>query len=135
MTNLILESEILNNVLEDKSINRQEIMDIYQNSIKNSNDLFLTAQNLRIKNKNNSVTFSKKAFFNIINLCKDTCSYCTYKAEPGEEKISLMSKQQIKDVLQLAKKYKCVEALFVTGEQPEKKYPEKQQISMCLLKL
>ena len=51
MTNLILESEILNNVLEDKSINRQEIMDIYQNSIKNSNDLFLTAQNLRIKNK------------------------------------------------------------------------------------
>ena len=53
MTNLILESEILNNVLEDKSINRQEIIDIYQNSIKNSNDLFLTAQNLRIKNKNN----------------------------------------------------------------------------------
>ena len=90
MTNLILESEILNNVLEDKSINRQEIIDIYQNSIKNSNDLFLTAQNLRIKNKNNLVTFSKKAFFNIINLCKDTCSYCTYKAEPGEEKISLM---------------------------------------------
>jgi Thiamine biosynthesis enzyme ThiH and related uncharacterized enzymes len=121
MTNLILESEILNNVLEDKSINRQEIIDIYQNSIKNSNDLFLTAQNFKkLKKKNNSVTFSKKAFFNIINLCKDTCSYCTYKAEPGEEKISLMSKQQIKDVLQLAKKYKCIEALFVTGEQPEK---------------
>ena len=36
MTNLILESEILNNVLEDKSINRQEIIDIYENSIKNS---------------------------------------------------------------------------------------------------
>ena len=35
-----------------------------------------------------------------------------------------MSKQQIKDLLQLAKKYKCIEALFVTGEQPEKKYPE-----------
>ena len=103
MTNLTLESEILNNVLENKSINRQEIIDIYENSIKNTNDLFSTAQNLRIKNKNNSVTFSKKAFFNIINLCKDTCSYCTYKAEPGEEKISLMSKQQIKELLQLAK--------------------------------
>jgi len=124
MTNLILESEILNNVLENKSINREEIIDIYLNSIKNSNELFLTAQNLRIQNKNKSVTFSKKAFFNIINLCKDTCSYCTYKAEPGEEKISLMSKQQIKETLELAKKYKCVEALFVTGEQPEKKYPE-----------
>ena len=120
MTNLTLESEILNNVLENKSINRQEIIDIYENSIKNSNDLFLTAQKLRSQNKINSVTFSKKAFFNIINLCKDTCSYCTYKAEPGERKLSLMSKQQIKETLELAKKYKCVEALFVTGEQPEK---------------
>ena len=127
MANLILKSEILNNVLENKPITRQEIVDIYQNSIKNSNALFLTAQNLRIKNKSNSVTFSKKAFFNIVNLCKDTCSYCTYKAEPGEEKISLMSKQQIKDLLELSKKYKCVEALFVTGEQPEQKYPEARE--------
>ncbi len=127
MTNLILKSEILNNVLENKPITRQEIIDIYQNSIKNSNDLFSTAQNLRLKNKSNSVTFSKKAFFNIVNLCKDTCSYCTYKAEPGEEKISLMSKQQIKDLLELSKKYKCVEALFVTGEQPEQKYPEARE--------
>ena len=38
MTNLTLESEILNNVLENKSINRQEIIDIYENSIKNTND-------------------------------------------------------------------------------------------------
>jgi 7,8-didemethyl-8-hydroxy-5-deazariboflavin synthase CofG subunit len=124
MTDLILKSEILNNALENKSINRQEIIDIYQKSIKNPNELFLTAQKLRNKNKNNSVTFSKKAFFNVVNLCKDTCSYCTYKAEPGEEKISLMSKKQIKELLELAKKYKCIETLFVTGEQPEKKYPE-----------
>ena len=51
MTNLVLESEILNNVLENKSINRQEIIDIYEKSIENSNELFLTAQRLRIKNK------------------------------------------------------------------------------------
>ena len=103
MSNLVLKSEILNSVLENKSINRQDIIDIYEKSIKNSNELFFTAQKLRIKNKKNTVTFSKKAFFNIINLCKDTCSYCTYKAEPGEEKISLMSKKQIKELLELAK--------------------------------
>jgi 7,8-didemethyl-8-hydroxy-5-deazariboflavin synthase CofG subunit len=82
---------------------------------------------LRKKFKGNYVTFSKKAFFNIVNLCKDTCSYCTYKAEPGEAKLSLMSKQQIIELLQLAKKYRCVEALFVTGEQPEKKYGEARE--------
>jgi 7,8-didemethyl-8-hydroxy-5-deazariboflavin synthase CofG subunit len=38
-----------------------------------------------------------------------------------------MSKKQISELLELAKKYKCVEALFVTGEQPEQKYPEARE--------
>ena len=120
----MLNSEKLNNVLENKTITHQDIFEIYQNAVKDPSELFLTAHNLRKKFKNNSVTFSKKAFFNIVNLCKDTCSYCTYKAEPGEKKLSLMSKQQILELLKLAKKYKCVEALFVTGEQPEQRYQE-----------
>lgn len=120
----MLNSESLNNVLDNKSISRQDIMDIYKNALKDPKELFSVAHNLRRKFKKETVTFSKKAFFNIINLCKDTCSYCTYKAEPGEAKLSLMSKQQILELLQLAKKYRCVEALFVTGEQPEQKYQE-----------
>jgi len=127
LNKLVLNSESLNNVLENKTISRQEINDIYQHAIKDPRELFSVAQNLRKKFKNETVTFSKKAFFNIINLCKDTCSYCTYKAEPGDVKLSLMSKKQISELLQLAKKYKCVEALFVTGEQPEQKYPEARE--------
>jgi 7,8-didemethyl-8-hydroxy-5-deazariboflavin synthase CofG subunit len=124
LNSLVLNSESLNNVLENKTISRQDIIEIYQHAVKDPRELYSVAQNLRVKFKKNTVTFSKKAFFNIVNLCKDTCSYCTYKAEPGEKKLSLMSKQQITELLQLAKKYKCVEALFVTGEQPEQKYPE-----------
>ena len=127
MNKLVLNSESLNNVLENKTISRQEINEIYQHAIKDPRELFSVAQNLRKKFKNETVTFSKKAFFNIVNLCKDTCSYCTYKAEPGDVKLSLMSKKQISELLQLAKKYKCVEALFVTGEQPEQKYPEARE--------
>lgn len=120
----MLNSESLNHVLENKTISRQDIIEIYQKSEKDSKELFSAAHTLRKKFKGNSVTFSKKAFFNIVNLCKDTCSYCTYKAEPEERKISLMSKKQISELLKLAKKYRCVEALFVTGEQPEQKYQE-----------
>ena len=127
MNKLVLNSESLNNVLENKTISRQEINEIYQHAIKDPRELFSVAQNLRKKFKNETVTFSKKAFFNIVNLCKDTCSYCTYKAEPGDVKLSLMSKKQSSELLELAKKYKCVEALFVTGEQPEQKYPEARE--------
>ena len=124
MNNLVFDSEGLNNILENKLVSRQDVIEIYQKATKNPDDLFQVSQNLRKKYKKDSVTFSKKAFFNIVNLCKDTCSYCTYKSEPGEAKLSLMSKQQITELLTLAKKYKCVEALFVTGEQPEQKYQE-----------
>ena len=124
MNNLILDSESLNHILENKSVSRQDIIEIYQKATKNPDDLYQVSQNLRKKFKKDSVTFSKKAFFNIVNLCKDTCSYCTYKSEPGEAKLSLMSKQQITELLTLAKKYRCVEALFVTGEQPEQRYQE-----------
>ena len=127
MNNLVFDSEGLNNILENKSVSRQDIIEIYQKAIKNPDDLFQVSQNLRRKYKKYSVTFSKKAFFNIVNLCKDTCSYCTYKSEPGEAKLSLMSKQQITELLTLAKKYKCVEALFVTGEQPEQRYQEARE--------
>ena len=124
MNNLVLESECLNKVLENKTISFDDSFQIYQDAIKDSSELISTAQNLRKKFKGNTVTFSKKAFFNLINMCKDTCTYCTYKAEPGETKLSMMSKQEIKQMLNLAKKHRCVEALFVTGERPEQKYQE-----------
>jgi len=120
----VLSSESLNNVLEGREISKDKILQIYQNALKDTNELFSASQRLREKYKNNTVTFSKKAFFNLVNLCKDSCSYCTYKSEPEETKLSLMSKHQVSELLDLAKKYKCVEILFVTGEQPEQKYRE-----------
>ena len=33
-----------------------------------------------------------------------------------------MSKEDIQNLSRLAKKFKCVEALFVTGERPEERY-------------
>ena len=124
LNRLAINSELLNNVIEDKEISKYEILEIYNNSLHNNHELFSVGQMLQKKFKKPSVTFSKKVFLNIVNLCMDSCSYCTYKAEPGESKVSMMSKNQIKEILKLAKKYHCVEALFVTGEQPEQRYPE-----------
>jgi len=124
LNELVLNSESLNNVLDDKEILLDDAMQIYQNALNDPNELFLAAQKLRTKFKKNTVTFSKKVFLNLVNLCRDSCSYCTYKSEPDDSKLSLMSKSQVKSLLDLAKKYRCVEALFVTGEAPEQKYKE-----------
>ena len=123
-----MSSESLNKVLENKKISRQDIVDIYYDAVRNPEELFSVARELRKRHKKDRVTFSKKAFFNVINLCRDTCSYCTYKAEPKDRKLSLMSMGQISELLQLARRYRCVEALFVTGERPEQRYQEARNL-------
>ena len=122
MNGLVLESENLNKVAEGARISRDGAFDVY--AAADPGELFAVARTLRERHKQDLVTFSKKAFFNLINLCADTCSYCTYKAEPGDEKLSMMSVGQVSELLLLAKKYRCVEILFVTGERPESRYPQ-----------
>jgi 7,8-didemethyl-8-hydroxy-5-deazariboflavin synthase CofG subunit len=120
----VLSCEQLNQALDGKEIQRDDAYKIFDFSVTNPAEIYEVAQILRNKHKSRSVTFSKKAFFNLVNLCRDTCGYCTYKAEPGEPKLSLMNKTDVRDLAKLARKYRCVEALFVTGERPEQKYTE-----------
>ena len=122
MSKLQFDFEIIHKIIEQKKIRKEEILQLAKEAPKET--IFDTASNLRNKKKGKKISFSKKAFFNIINLCRDTCSYCTYKAEPNDRKLSMMNIQTVKDLAKLAKKYNCTEALFVTGERPEQKYSE-----------
>ena len=124
MSKIILNSELLNKAFDGRQIGRNDAYQIYQEAENNPFELYKAAEILRNKNKGSVVTYSRKVFFNLINLCRDTCSYCTYKAEPGDAKISMMSKQDIVNLVLVGKNYKCTEALFVTGERPEQKYTE-----------
>lgn len=124
MSRLVSNFEALNKTLEGREISKDEAYQIYQELQKNPSEIYRVAQILRNKNKGKTVTYSRKVFFNLVNLCRDTCSYCTYKSEPRQSKISMMSKQDILNLTKIGKKYRCTEALFVTGERPEQKYQE-----------
>jgi len=124
LSKLVSNYEVLNKSLEGNEISKDEAYQIYQELQKNPSEIYCAAQILRNRNKGKTVTYSRKVFFNLVNLCRDTCSYCTYKSEPGQSKLSMMSKQDIFNLAKLGKKYRCTEALFVTGERPEQKYQE-----------
>jgi 7,8-didemethyl-8-hydroxy-5-deazariboflavin synthase CofG subunit len=70
------------------------------------------------------ITYSRKVFINLINLCRDTCTYCTYKKDPGDPLISLLKPDQVLAIAKAGKSLRCTEALFVTGERPEQRYGE-----------
>jgi len=122
LSKLQFDFEIIHKIGELKEITEEEILELSKNAPKQM--IFDAASKIRDKRKGKAISFSKKAFFNIINMCRDTCSYCTYKAEPNDTKLSLMDKKTVRELAVLAKKYNCTEALFVTGERPEQKYPE-----------
>ncbi|MFQ6025008.1 MAG: 7,8-didemethyl-8-hydroxy-5-deazariboflavin synthase subunit CofG [Nitrosopumilaceae archaeon] len=122
LSDLVSSHESFNKVIEGKEVSKDEAYEIYKVSQTDPSELFSTAQILRNKFKGRTVSFSKKVFFNLINLCRDTCSYCTYKSEPRESKLSMLSKEDVANLARLGKKQKCTEALFVTGERPEQKY-------------
>jgi len=124
LSKLEFDFESFNRIKDGYELTKEDAYQLAANFQYTSNSLFETAAQLRNKHKGNIVSFSKKTFFNIVNLCRDTCDYCTYKAEPNDTKLSLMNKKNVKDLAKLAKKYKCTEALFVTGESPEQKYQE-----------
>lgn len=124
MSEILLNSELLNQVTEGKEISKDKAYQIYQDTEKNPDELYKVAEFLRNKNRGTIVTYSRKIFFNLVNLCRDTCSYCTYKAEPNQSKLSMMTRHDVENLATIGKKYKCTEALFVTGERPEQRYQE-----------
>ncbi|MEO9294143.1 MAG: 7,8-didemethyl-8-hydroxy-5-deazariboflavin synthase CofG [Nitrososphaera sp.] len=89
--------------------------------------LLAAAGAIRDRMRPNAITYSRKVFINIVNLCRDTCSYCTYKKEPADAMVSMLNPDQVLTIAEAGRKTKCTEALFVTGERPEQKYPEAQR--------
>ncbi len=113
--------EILNRAI-DKPIGRANALQLIKECA--TDRLVMAAANIRNKTRPKFITYSRKVFINLVNACRDTCTYCTYKKEPGDPMLSMMSPAQVLAVAEAGKKFKCTEALFVTGERPEQKYEQ-----------
>jgi 7,8-didemethyl-8-hydroxy-5-deazariboflavin synthase CofG subunit len=86
--------------------------------------LIMAASKIRDRTKPNIITYSRKVFINLVNLCRDSCTYCTYKKEPGDSMLSMLNPDQVLAIAEAGKKFRCTEALFVTGERPEQEYEQ-----------
>jgi 7,8-didemethyl-8-hydroxy-5-deazariboflavin synthase CofG subunit len=86
--------------------------------------LIMAAGKIRDRSRPDIMTYSRKVFINLVNLCRDTCSYCTYKKEPGDLLLSMLNPDQVLAIAEAGKKFRCTEALFVTGERPEQEYEQ-----------
>ncbi len=70
------------------------------------------------------VTYSRKVFLPLTNLCRDYCGYCTFRRDPGDPGAHTMTPEEVLAVARAGEKLGCTEALFSLGDKPELLFPE-----------
>jgi FO synthase len=87
-------------------------------------ELLAAATELRVQGKGTVITFSKKVFIPLTTLCRDYCSYCTFRKDPGQPGAHFMTPEEVLALAERGRAAGCKEALFSLGDQPEKIFPE-----------
>jgi len=86
--------------------------------------LMEAAARLRDRAKGRRVSYSKKVFIPLTNLCRDYCGYCTFRKDPGQAGAHTMTPDEVIAVAAAGARVGCKEALFSLGDRPEAVFPE-----------
>src|SRR5205814_1903417 len=91
--------------------------------IDNPDDLRHFAQlGSRDRGHGNLVSYSKKVFIPLTQLCRDVCHYCTFAHPPRRGEAAYLDKEQVLAIARAGAKAGCKEALFTLGDKPELRY-------------
>ncbi|MGA2423643.1 MAG: 7,8-didemethyl-8-hydroxy-5-deazariboflavin synthase CofG [Terriglobales bacterium] len=89
--------------------------------------LLAAAQAIRAKFKPGVITYSRKVFLPLTNLCRDYCGYCTFRRDPGEPGAHTMTPDEVMEVVHAGERMGCTEALFSLGDKPELLFPQMRE--------
>ncbi len=71
-----------------------------------------------------TVTYSRKVFVPLTNMCRDTCGYCVFVKHPASPEARIMTPDEVMAVVRAGRRLACKEVLFSLGEKPERRYAE-----------
>jgi len=74
------------------------------------------------------VTYSRKVFIPLTNLCRDVCSYCTFARDEGDPRVHTMNPEEVLAVAEAGRRRGCKEALFCLGDRPEARWPRYREV-------
>jgi len=86
-------------------------------------ELLATASALRDRAWGRTITFSPKVFLPITNLCRDRCTYCTFRKDPDDPDAWTMTPDEIAAWSARGRALGCKEALMCLGDKPEVAFP------------
>jgi len=89
--------------------------------------LFQAAARLREQRTGCIISYSRKVFIPLTNLCRDRCGYCTFARDWDDPRAHTMTPAEVVAVAEAGRRAGCKEALFSLGERPELRYPAYRQ--------
>jgi len=90
-------------------------------------ELLSAARAAKERFKPGVITYSRKVFIPLTNLCRDYCGYCTFRRDPGDPGAHTMTPEEVLEVARAGEKLGCTEALFSLGDKPELLFPEMRE--------
>jgi FO synthase len=84
--------------------------------------LMRVAAALRDKAHGDLVSYSRKVFIPLTQLCRDVCHYCTFAHPPRAGEPAYLSAEQVLEIARAGARAGCHEALFTLGDKPELRY-------------
>jgi FO synthase len=68
------------------------------------------------------ISYSRKVFIPLTQLCRDVCHYCTFAHPPRRGERVFLTRDEVLDIARAGAKAGCHEALFTLGDKPELRY-------------
>jgi FO synthase len=84
--------------------------------------LMQAAAALRDAGHGKLVSYSKKVFIPLTQLCRDVCHYCTFAHPPRKGEAAYLDRDQVLAIARAGAEAGCKEALFTLGDKPEQRY-------------
>jgi len=84
--------------------------------------LMEAASALRDAGHQASISYSRKVFIPLTQLCRDVCHYCTFAQLPDAERPAYLNPEQVLAIARAGAAAGCREALFTLGDKPELRY-------------
>ena len=114
--------DILDRALADERLDAADGYRLIHADATELTSMMAAASELRDRGHGRTVTYSRKVFIPLTNLCRQKCGYCTFARGPKDPIAHTMSPDEVLAVARAGARQGCKEALFSLGERPEEVY-------------
>ena len=101
------------------SVDRDEMYHLIEAEGAELTALMARAAALRDAGWGRTVTYSRKVFVPLTNLCRDKCAYCTFVKAPSDPAAKTLTPDEVIAIAEAGADMGCKEALFSLGDTPE----------------